>query len=99
MSFQRTKRIARYFWIVRKRLLLGSLFTVPLPLLAYLWLGGRLALENAPPYLAAWSKPGFLALPTMLSILWFIVGACILLFTLSLGDIDDVLETPQKGTE
>ncbi|MBH3441424.1 hypothetical protein [Pseudomonas luteola] len=99
MSFQRTKRIARYFWIVRKRLLLGSLFTVPFSLMTYLWLGERPALENAPPYLASWSKAGFLALPTMLSILWFLVGACILLFTLSLGDIDDVLETPQKDTE
>lgn len=99
MSFQRTKRIARYFWIVRKRLLLGSLFTVPLPLMTYLWLGGRLALENAPPHLAAWSKPGFLALPAMLSILWFLVGALILLYTLSLSDIDDVLETPQKDSE
>ncbi|MBW5415881.1 hypothetical protein [Pseudomonas sp. MAG002Y] len=99
MSFQRTKRIARYFWIVRKRLLLGSLFTVPLPLMTYLWFNVLSTLENVDPHLAPWFKPGYLALPAMLSIFWFLVGACMLLFTLVLGDIDDVLETPQKGTE
>lgn len=84
-------RNIKYFWLKRYNILFGIIFTVPIPLLTYFWLSGKLALDSKFEHLNAWSNPGYLTFPIAICSLFFIAGAISLLYVFLKLDIDKVL--------